>query len=167
MALDGVGVMGLWGVVEGRVQDRLLGMRREVEVTEKSCRMWRTLSRRSLWGGEIEFSLRGNWLGEFCVYISTQEGLPWWLRRWSVCLQCRRPGFNPWVGKLSWRRKWQPTPVFLPGKSHGQRSLASYSLWDCKESGHNVATKQQIFHCNMYHISIPLLIYVASMTRLL
>ena len=42
--------------------------------------------------------------------------LPWWLRWYSVCLQCRRPGFNPWVGKISWRRKWQPTPGFLSGK---------------------------------------------------
>ena len=48
-----------------------------------------------------------------------------WLRRESVCLQCRRPGFDPWVGKIPWRRKWQPTPVLLPGKSHGQRSLVS------------------------------------------
>ena len=39
-----------------------------------------------------------------------------------------------WVGKISWRRAWQPTPVFLPGESHGQRSLAIYSPWDCKES---------------------------------
>ena len=36
----------------------------------------------------------------------------------QVCLQLRRPGFNPWVGKIPWSRKWQPTPVFLPGKSH-------------------------------------------------
>jgi len=36
----------------------------------------------------------------------------------------RRPGFNPWVGKIRWRRKWLPTPVFLPGESHGQKSLA-------------------------------------------
>ena len=34
---------------------------------------------------------------------------------------------NPWVGKIPWRRAWQPTPVFLPGESHGQRSLAGYS----------------------------------------
>ena len=60
--------------------------------------------------------------------------LPWWLRQWSVCLQCRRPGFNPWVGKIPWRRKWQPTPVLLPGKFHGQRSLVGYSPWDGKES---------------------------------
>ena len=49
-------------------------------------------------------------------------------------LQCRRPGFNPWVGKIPWRRAWQPTPVFLPGESHGQRSLAGYSPWCRKES---------------------------------
>ena len=45
-----------------------------------------------------------------------------------------RPGFDPWVGKIPWRRKWQPTPVFLPGKSHGQRSLVGYSPWGHKES---------------------------------
>ena len=41
---------------------------------------------------------------------------------------------NPWVRKMPWRRAWQPTPVFLPGKSHGQRSLAGYSPWSHKES---------------------------------
>ena len=41
----------------------------------------------------------------------------------SVCLQCRRHGFHPWVGKIPWRRQWQPTPVILPGKFHGWRSL--------------------------------------------
>ena len=41
---------------------------------------------------------------------------------------------NPWVGKIPWIRKWQPTPVFLPGESHGQRNLAGYSPWDGKES---------------------------------
>ena len=44
-------------------------------------------------------------------------------------------GFDPWVGKISWRRKWQPTPVFLPGKFHGQRGLAGYSpARGCKKS---------------------------------
>ena len=41
--------------------------------------------------------------------------------------------FDPWVGKVPWRRKWLPTPAFLPGKSHRQRSLAGYRPWDCKE----------------------------------
>ena len=61
----------------------------------------------------------------------------------SVCLQCRRPGFDPWVGKILWRRKWQPTPVILPGKSHGRRSLVGYSPWGRKESD---TTKRFHFH---------------------
>ena len=46
----------------------------------------------------------------------------------------KRCGFNPWVRKIPWRRKWQPTPVPMPGKSHGQRCLAGCSPWGCKES---------------------------------
>ena len=46
----------------------------------------------------------------------------------------KRPGLNPWVGKIPWRRVWQPTPVFLPGNSHRQWSLVGYSLWGHKES---------------------------------
>ena len=46
----------------------------------------------------------------------------------------RETRVRSWVGKISWRRKWQSTPVLLPGKSHGQRSLVGYSLWGCKES---------------------------------
>ena len=45
----------------------------------------------------------------------------------------RDHGFSLWVGKIPWRRKWQPTPVFLPGESHGQRNLVDYSPWDGKE----------------------------------
>jgi len=45
-----------------------------------------------------------------------------------------RHSFNPWVGKISWRREWQPTPVFLPGESHGQRSLEGYIPFGHKES---------------------------------
>ena len=50
------------------------------------------------------------------------------------CRRCKRCGFNPWVEKIPWRRKWQPTPVFLPGEFHGQRSLTGYSPWGRKES---------------------------------
>ena len=60
-------------------------------------------------------------------------------------LQCgshRRRGFNLWVGKIPWRRAWQPTPVFLPGKSHGKRSLTGYSPWGCKESDMTKATER-------------------------
>ena len=48
--------------------------------------------------------------------------------------QCRRPEFDPWVGKIPWRKAWQPTPVFLPGEFHRQRSLVGYSPCGCKES---------------------------------
>ena len=41
---------------------------------------------------------------------------------------------DPWVGKMPWRRQWQPSPVFLPGEFHGQSSRAGYSPWGCKES---------------------------------
>ena len=51
------------------------------------------------------------------------------------CKRHKRPSFDPWVGKISWRRAWQPTPVFLPGETQGQRSLVGYSPWGCKESG--------------------------------
>ena len=53
----------------------------------------------------------------------------------TVCLQCGRAGFDPWFGKVPWRREQQPTPVCLPGEFHGQRSLASYSPWSRKELG--------------------------------
>ena len=52
-------------------------------------------------------------------------------------------GFEPWVGKILWRRKWQSIPVLLPGKSHGQRSLVGYSLWGHKESD---TTERLHFH---------------------
>ena len=50
------------------------------------------------------------------------------------CRRNKRCRFNPWVGKIHWRRAWQPTSVFLPGESHGQRSLEGYSPWGHKES---------------------------------
>ena len=135
----------------------------------------------------------------------SDTGLPWWLRRWSIRLQCRRPGFDPWVGKIPWRRsiieyysvqyysvqlekvmaphsstlawkipwteepgrlqstgllrvghdwetslslftfmhwrrKGQPTPVFLPAESQGRGSLVGCRLWGRTESDTNEAT---------------------------
>ena len=51
------------------------------------------------------------------------------------CRRDKRHGLDPSVGKIPWRRSWQPAPVFLPGKSHGQRGLAVYSPWGRNESG--------------------------------
>ena len=60
--------------------------------------------------------------------------LAWWLRGRESGCNAGGPGFNPWAGKTPWRRERLPTPVFLPGESHGQRSLAGNSSWGCKES---------------------------------
>ena len=63
--------------------------------------------------------------------------LPWQLSDKKIrlqCRRCRRCGFDPWVRKIPWNRKWQPTPAFLLGESQGQRSLAGYSPRACKES---------------------------------
>ena len=66
--------------------------------------------------------------------------LPRWLRGKESASQCRRCRFDPWVKKIPWRRKWQPTPAFLPVKPHGQRSPAGSSPWDHKR----IATKQHV-----------------------
>ena len=66
--------------------------------------------------------------------------LPRGCKQQQICLRwrrCRRPGLDPWVGKIPWRRKWQPTPVFLPGESHGQRSLAGCSPWGSQRVWHD------------------------------
>ena len=60
------------------------------------------------------------------------------------CRRCKRLGFSPWVGKIPWRRKWQPTPIFLPGESHG--ILVGYSPQGCKEAGTTEVTQHTV-HC--------------------
>ena len=57
-------------------------------------------------------------------------------------LAMQKPGFDPWVGMIPWRREWQLIPVFLSGKSHGQRSLLAYSPWSHKRVGNNLVIKQ-------------------------
>ena len=72
-----------------------------------------------------------------CVY-------PMWLSGKESTCHCRRPmryEFHLWIGKIPWRRKWQSTPVFLLGKSHGQGSLVGYSPWHPKRIGHDLVTK--------------------------
>ena len=66
---------------------------------------------------------------EVVCHSIMDKWLPWWLREVRHLPTMQETGFNPWVRKISWRRKWQPTPVFLPGKSHGQRHLVGYSPW--------------------------------------
>ena len=71
------------------------------------------------------------------MYLYFYQGFPGGTSGKEPAYQFRRPkrrGFDPWVGKIPWRRARQPTPVFLPGESRGQRSLVEYSPWDRTES---------------------------------
>ena len=68
------------------------------------------------------------------------SGLPWLLSDEEPACQFRRRGFDPWVRKIPWRRKWQPIPVFLPKKFHGQSGLVNYSPWGCKRVRYDLAT---------------------------
>ena len=77
-----------------------------------------------------------------CDAVSAEVSkFPCWLRWYRICLQCRRPGFYPWVRKIPWRRGRLPIPVFLPGEFHGQRILTGYSPWGHKESDTTEATQ--------------------------
>ena len=81
----------------------------------------------------------------FFMALKICLGLPWWLRRQRIRRQCGRPRFHPWVGKIPWRRKWQPTPVFLPQKSRGRRSRRGYSPGGSQRVGHDRATNTHIY----------------------
>ena len=69
------------------------------------------------------FTLHLHYIWAFLV-AQTVKNLPAMQETW----------FDPWIGKIPWRRKWPPTPIFLPGEFHGQRSLAGYSPWGRRES---------------------------------
>ena len=74
---------------------------------------------------------------QFCSFVGMIMDFPGGASDKEPACQCRTPkryGFDSWIGKSPWRRAWQPTPVLLPGKSHGQRSLVGYSPWGRKES---------------------------------
>ena len=79
--------------------------------------------------------LRHDWATNPSLHFMGFEGLPWWLSSKESACQCRRYGLIPGSGKVPWRREWQPTPVFLLGKFHGQRRLVGYSPRDHKEWG--------------------------------
>ena len=79
---------------------------------------------------QVTWAQRKSFLASFSGWLSCRKGLPrWHSGKESTCRyrRCKGLGFDPRVKKIPWRRKRQPTPVFLPGKSQGQRSLAGYS----------------------------------------
>ena len=95
------------------------------------------------WAAIYEVAQSRTWLKQ--LSSKAIYGASWWLKGKESACQCRfyRGEFDLWVGKIPWRRKWQSTPVFLPGKSHGQRILEDYSPWGYRRVKHDLATKQQ------------------------
>ena len=88
--------------------------------------------------------------------VWSRNGLPWWLSGNEPACQWSRCRSDPWVGKIPWRRTWLPTPVFLPGEFHGQRSLAGYRSCSCKRVRHTlVTTATTMEQVTLIHISIP------------
>ena len=67
-----------------------------------------------------------SWTGRYCHSLPGFLGGTGGKESTCLCRRCKRRWFDPWVGKIPWRRKWQPTPIFLPGKSHGQRNVVGY-----------------------------------------
>ena len=104
-------------------------------------------------------SLVGQWLRLHTPNAAGLRLLPGQGTRWltsgsdsRICLQCRRRGFNPWVGKIPRRRAWQPTPVFLPGEPHGQRLPEGYSPHGCKESDTTEETEHARTQGTGFHV---------------
>ena len=98
---------------------------------------------REAWRAAIHGVAKSEWLN--WTELKAYQGLPLWHSTKESAYQCRRlrrHGFDSWVWKIPWRRKWQPTPVFLPGKSHGDRSPAGYSPWAHKRVWHKWVIKQ-------------------------
>ena len=99
-------------------------------------------------------------------------GLPQGLSGKESACQCRRLRFDPWFGKIPQRRKWQPTPIFLPGKSR-QRSLVGYGPRGHERVGHDLATEQQCFpepsflHFNFLIIDYSLVLFLLLSYKLL
>ena len=98
------------------------------------CGLWRHK--------ELDTNEQLNWTEQsqsHCLFLKHSRdflGFPWGARGIEPacqCRKCKKHGFDPWDGKIHWRRAWQPTPGFLSGEYHGQRSLVGYRPWVCRE----------------------------------
>ena len=88
----------------------------------------------------IIFQFVGNRYG---TWLHHENIPPWWLIWSRIYLHCERPGFDPWVGQIPWRRAWQPTPVFLPGESPWTEDPGGLQSTASQRAEHDRATHQQ------------------------
>ena len=104
-------------------EDRIQGVERK--------KSWEAIITQTRGDSGLDCSgIREKWIDSISI---NPQGFPWWHSSKEPICQCRRPGFNPWIRKIPRRRKWEPTPEFLPGKSHEQRSPSGSSPWGHKE----------------------------------
>ena len=102
------------------------------------------------------------------VEAAYYSGLPWWLSRRSICLQCRRRrrhGFNPWVRKSPWKRKWPSIPVFLLEKPHGQGNLQA-TVHRAVKSQTQLSDSLSLTHTHTHFISPVVLVENIVKTQL-
>ena len=102
---------------------------------------------RGVWWATVQ-GITQSWtrLKQLSMHTHVYIWFPGWLSGKEPSCQCKRCKgckSNPWVRKIPWRMKWQPTPLFLSGEAHGQRSLVSYSLWGCKRVERDLTNKCQ------------------------
>ena len=96
-----------------------------------------------------------------CVCVCVYSGLPG-AQMVKNLPACRSSGFDPWVRKIPWRRKGLPTPVFLPGEFHGQRSLVGYSPQVCKglDTVELLSSRAYIYSLSYYNIQLLVIIMI-------
>ena len=124
-----------WAAVSGVAQSRT-----RLKWLSSSSSLWSVSQALLQYTGHFRFcsGLKGHMVRNTTLrrWINTnmykEMGFPGGASGKEPICQCRRCGFDPCIGKIPWRRAWQATPVFLPGESHGQRSLAGYSPWVVK-----------------------------------
>ena len=134
----------------------------------------------NLWLKHILLNINNNLMIFIIMSPKTASSVARWLRVPVQCMRPRRCGFEPWVGRIPWRRKWQPTSVFFMGKYHGQRSLAGYGPWIWKELDTTEMTEcthvspkipsKFIFHLSLnptkhYHNPSPSLLWRQTMWK--
>ena len=109
--------------------------------TYSSILAWKIAMDRGAWWATVHRDTK-SWtqLKRFSTQ-ATSSASQWLSSKESAC-QCRRSKFNSWVGKMPWRRKWQPTPVFWPGESQGQRSLEGFNTTQRLNNNNNKATSK-------------------------
>ena len=156
------------GKIEGKRRRGQQRMRWLDSITDSMdmslSKLWEIVKDRKAWRVEVYKGAKsGTWLRDWITTPEIQASLVVHGKE-STC-QCRKLQFDLWVRKIPLRRKWQPTPVFLPGKSHGQRSLEGYHPWGHRRFRHDLVTKQQLLKFISWRPSLQLYLDLGSLQR--